>query len=151
MSQVTIEVRSETSGIPADGSDPGPLLVELFDERVTIAELIRRTVLEQVRDLLVKRRLDTERARAILQRRYLTQDEVDRQTREGKIAVPASEPARTEEIDAEAEVARAMDGFKRGTFYVFVDGRQACALDDEVVFRPGSKVVFLRMVPLVGG
>ncbi|MEU3602730.1 hypothetical protein ABZ714_29045 [Streptomyces sp. NPDC006798] len=60
---------------------------------------------------------------------------------------PGSGPA----PDPEAETAAALRAFERNGFLVLVAERQLTGLDDEVELRPGTEVVFLRLVPLVGG
>ena len=53
--------------------------------------------------------------------------------------------------DPAEEVARAQQAFADGVFVIVAGGRQATGLDDEVEVRAGEPVVFLRLVPLVGG
>jgi hypothetical protein len=53
--------------------------------------------------------------------------------------------------DARAEVGRALLAFERGRFALLCGGRQVTCLDDEVILRLGEPVLFLKLVPLVGG
>ena len=46
---------------------------------------------------------------------------------------------------------QALHGFERSHVIVLVDDRQVEALDEEIVLTPRTDVVFLRLVPLVGG
>lgn len=55
------------------------------------------------------------------------------------------------EADAEAAFARAVEAFGRNGFLVLVGDRQVEELDDTVTVGPETEVVFLRLVPLVGG
>ncbi len=62
MAELTVEVRSRVVGESPDAPDLAPISLRLLDERLSVAELIRRTVEEQVRELTVRRRLDAEQA-----------------------------------------------------------------------------------------
>ncbi|WP_369146079.1 hypothetical protein [Streptomyces sp. R44] len=53
--------------------------------------------------------------------------------------------------DAEAAFARAVEAFGRNGFLVLVGDRQIEELDETVTVGPETEVVFLRLVPLVGG
>jgi hypothetical protein len=149
MAAVLVEVRDGAAKDTGSGADQ--FLVDLLDERVTVAELIRRTVLEHIRELLVRRRIAAEQVQQILERQYLTAVEIDRLARKGKVAMPSPGQHGAADLDGEAEVQKALDGFRHQAFFVFVDGRQATSLDEEVSCRGDSKAVFLRVIPLVGG
>jgi hypothetical protein len=137
-----VEVRSR---IPGAGRDDVPaVLVELARERTTVRELIGRAVAEQVRVL----RVDRVRCRGVLDRQYLSAEEIHAQAAAGVVRMPPPVPA---EPDVAAEVARAHRAFERNVFAVFVSGRQVDGLDEEIVVRLGEPVVFLRLTPLVGG
>lgn len=139
---VDIQVRSRVPG--ACGDDLPEVLVQLAVDRATVRELIRRTVEEQVREL----RVDAARCRRVLDRQYLSNDDLRAQASTGAIRMPRQPPA---DPDVTAEVARAHRAFAGGTFVVFVGGRQVVDLDEEVALRPGEPVVFLRLVALAGG
>jgi len=51
----------------------------------------------------------------------------------------------------EAATKLALEGFRKNAFFLIVDGRQVTDLDEEIPFRTTSRVVFLRLLPLVGG
>ncbi|MEU2504430.1 hypothetical protein ABZ621_06920 [Streptomyces sp. NPDC007863] len=51
----------------------------------------------------------------------------------------------------EAALARALDAFARNGFLVLVGDRQIEDPDETVALGPDTEVVFLRLVPLVGG
>jgi len=140
---VDIEVRSRVPGTSDDGLPA--VLVRLADERTSVRELIRRTVEEQIREL----RADAARCRRVLDRQYLSNDDLQAQAAAGAIKLPGT-PARAKP-DVTTEVARAYRAFAQGTFVVFVGGRQVADLDEEVVLRLGEPVVFLRLVALAGG
>jgi hypothetical protein len=123
--------------------------VRLTTDRVTVRELIRVTVEEQIRAY----RARAADWRRMLDRQYLSDVEIRKQASDGVIRMP-TESAGTP--DMTAEVARAHRAFERGTFVLFVGGRQVGApdqggLDEEVVLRVDQPVVFLRLVALAGG
>ncbi|HEX2516468.1 MAG TPA: hypothetical protein VH257_17305, partial [Chloroflexota bacterium] len=53
--ELEVEVRSRVAGSAAGRSPLDPVFLRLLDEELTLAELIRRTVEEQVRELVVRR------------------------------------------------------------------------------------------------
>ncbi|MFI7660986.1 hypothetical protein ACIBTW_19105 [Micromonospora parva] len=55
------------------------------------------------------------------------------------------------DVDAEARTQVALDAFRRNGFVVLVDDRQVTALDETVRLHAGSRITFLKLVPLVGG
>ncbi|NYH45305.1 hypothetical protein HNR22_005032 [Micromonospora jinlongensis] len=55
------------------------------------------------------------------------------------------------QVDPEERTRVALEGFTRNRFVVLVDDRQVTALDEKVRLHAGSRVTFLKLVPLVGG
>jgi hypothetical protein len=146
-----LPVRTRVVGAAPSEPKLDDVLLSLFDDTLTVRELIAMTIEEQVRDLTMTRNLDSADARRILDRQYLTAEDVDRQAATGVIAFPAHKQDRPLEIDTQAEIERAERGFERGTYAVFVDGRQMERLDEEVTLHATSRATFVRMTPLVGG
>lgn len=147
----TIEVRSRVVGSSPQDPALAPVVLELLEERMTVAELIRRTVEEQVRELLARRRIDAQQVRRALDRQYLTPEEIARQAQEGAVRLPSARAVRVPEIDPAAEAQKALRAFEAGAYLVLVDGRQVERLDETVTFAPGTRVTFLRLMPLAGG
>ena len=127
------------------------VMLEIEDEHITVAELIRRTVEEQISTLLFSRRLDREAVRCALARQYLTQEEITMQAQRGRVHMPSEKAAQEPVISSSAEVQRAVDAFTRKQFYIFVQGRQIDSLEEELSFTEQTSVTFLRLMPLVGG
>ncbi|WP_191837398.1 hypothetical protein [Catellatospora chokoriensis] len=135
-----VEVRSRIPG----GERLPDVLVQLAQEQTTVRELIRAAVAEQVRAW----QADRMRCRALLDRQYLTDDDIRAQAATGVVRLPDRQLA---EPDVDAEVGRAWRAFERGAFALFVGGRQVDLLDEEIVLRLGEPVVFVRLTALVGG
>ncbi|MEU8074978.1 hypothetical protein AB0B31_05965 [Catellatospora citrea] len=135
-----VEVRSRIPG----GDRLPDVLVELAQAQTTVRELIRAAVAEQIQAW----QADRLRCRALLDRQYLTDDDIRAQAATGVVRLPDRQLA---EPDVDAEVARAWRAFERGAFALFVGGRQVDLLDEEVVLRLGEPVVFVRLTALVGG
>lgn len=137
------EVRSR---VPGGDTGMPAVLVELSHGRTTLRELIRLAVGEQVAEL----RADSSRRRQLLDRQYLTDEEVAAAAKRGMIKVP--NPAHIAgEPDIDTEVERALQAFERRTFVVFHSGRQIEHLDEELTIRLDEPLVFLRLTALIGG
>ena len=54
-------------------------------------------------------------------------------------------------IDANTQIAKAIDAFAGNQIIVLVDERQVESLDEEIALGPDTRVSFLRLTPLVGG
>lgn len=144
-----VEVRSRIVGTFHPDEQPSNVAIDLLNEHLTVRELITQTVEEQVRDLLIHRKLDNEKARQILQRQYLTEEEIQKQATSGVVKQPSKKPHSY--IDSAVQVNKAILAFDNGTFMIVVDGRQLEDLDEMIALSPSSKVTFVRMTPLVGG
>ncbi len=151
MSPITIEVCSRIAGLAVNDLALQPAILELIEERITVGELIRRTVEEQVRELVGRRKLDALQAQQALARQYLTEDEVGAQARQGAVRYPSSHPQSIPRISPQAEVQKALVAFERGSYMVLIDGKRMERLDEQITFAPGTKVTFLRVMPLAGG
>jgi len=146
---VSIDVQMRLGGAAPAAGALGPLRLDLFEEQLTLSALIRSTVEEQVRELRMRHALDWLAIAAVLDRHYLTEAEVAAQAANaGAVRLPSRQPG---PLDAELEVRRALAAFERGVVAVFVDGRQLEQLDEVITVRPGTRVVFLRLMPLAGG
>jgi hypothetical protein len=54
-------------------------------------------------------------------------------------------------VDAEEQVKRAVEAFSRNGFVVLVNDRQVDDIDALLDLRMGMEIMFLKLVPLVGG
>ena len=55
------------------------------------------------------------------------------------------------DADPEERTRTTLDACSRNAFGVLVDDRQVTALDEKIRLHAGSRVTFLKLVPLVGG
>lgn len=125
----------------------------LSSESITVAELIRRTLIEQISELTVKQMLDSVMARDSIARQYLSPTEIAEQAESGSVRGPAAPKptADAPRFDVQREVDKAWRGFNRRSFRVVVDGQMPTELEQELVLKESSKVAFMRLTPLVGG
>jgi len=54
-------------------------------------------------------------------------------------------------LDAERQIARALDAFRHSRILLLVDDRQVETLDEEVLLTRDAEVCFYKLLPLVGG
>lgn len=128
----TLTIRDERTG----GGLSDVLVLEFLTERITVRELIRSRVYQEVQDY--------NRGRS---QRFagLVRPEGD----EARLNAPRQSAAR--EIDWKRQFEVACEAFERRGVLILVGDRQVTGLDDEIVIEPGSEVTFLKLVPLVGG
>ena len=134
---VELTVEARVLGERAD-SGIGSVEIELPSPRLTVADLVRIAVEEQIRTLTVRRRLAAAEIQERLSRQYPSEKE-----RAGRVKVPA--------IDSEHAVERALHACRAGRCFVILGGQPVTDLDQEVTLAPETSVQFLRLVPLAGG
>jgi hypothetical protein len=117
--------------LSTDGTALHEISLEFLTERITVRELIRSRVYQEVTEYNARR---VTRWSGLVQPREESS---------------AGQPPRR--IDWEAQVKRALAAFTTGTLLVIVDGFQVETLDDQIEVRAESSVAFLRLMPLIGG
>jgi hypothetical protein len=144
---VRIEVESKVVGGVAD-SGAGRVFIET-SARVTLEQLIRLAVQEQVREMLAHRKLDAEER---LVRQYGSVEEI-RRLREttGRAVFGPASGRKAPQIDIEEAQGKALHAFGDGRYMVFVDAQQLEKLSDEVELSTDTKIQFVRVLPLQGG
>lgn len=128
----TITIRDETLTGQSIAEHP----LELLTERVSVRELIRSRVYQEVEDYN-RRRPETF---AGLVRPTDAEQSLNGYRVKG---------GRT--IDWRTQFDRACEAFERNNFFILIDDRQPESLDDEVTLTPDTRVSFVKLVPLVGG
>jgi hypothetical protein len=81
--------------------------------------------------------------------RILSPEQIQLGLEQGKVDSGGSELDQKVEADAAIEVA--LQAFEDGLYFVFIDDDQIETLDAKVTIKPASQLLFLRLVPLVGG
>lgn len=120
-------------------------------ERLTVRNLILRTVDEQVRDLNARQELSHQEILKRFARQYQTEDEIRALRNEtGRAAFPAR-ATKARIIDIERAKKQALEAFTSGRCVVFVGDEQMNSLDQTIELRTATKVQFLRVLPLQGG
>lgn len=110
--------------------------LEIFEETVTLRELVRRRVFQEVAEFNAKQGPVF---------RGLVQPSGTEATLNGyRLTAPRR-------VDPEAQAELALKAFERNGFVVLVDDRQVEELDTVLALGRDSQVTFLKLVALVGG
>jgi hypothetical protein len=128
----TLTIRDETTA----GRSLGETVLEFLTERVTVRELIRSRVYQEVQDY---NRRKPEVFRGLVQPTDAEQTLNGYKLRQKR------------EIDWQAQFDKACKAFEQNSFLILIGDRQAASLDEEIVIEPDTQVSFLKLVPLVGG
>jgi hypothetical protein len=131
----TLTVRDET----ATGDPVHEFPLEFTSERITVRELIRERVYQEVSEYNFRSQRDRGLFHGLVQ-------PTDAERMLNGFKVPKGR-----DIDWEAQFARAIDAFGRNGFFVLVNDRQAETLDETIVIHPSTQVSFVKLTPLVGG
>jgi hypothetical protein len=79
----------------------------------------------------------------------LTAEQIQQGAERGKIDLGGRDLQ--QEVDEQAAIATALQGFEDGLYYVFVDDAQQESLDETVFVGADSRLMFVRLVALAGG
>lgn len=149
---LTLEVHNRIVGAAYDEPMVPTVVLQLNDHSMTVSQLIRVTVSEQIARMLADLGYETQQIQRALDRQYLTPAEVAHQAGEGKVSLQTVLSSRRPlGISKGSEIKKALAAFKAGVFMIVVDGHQAEHLDEVLVLKPDSKINFIRMMPLRGG
>ena len=128
----TLTIFDETT---AGERRPG-ISLDLLTDRITVRELIRKRVYEEVQEF------------------NLRQPEVFRglvQPTEAERVLNGFKLKKARKIDWEKQAEKAEQAFLKRGFLILVDDHQVDSLDEEIEIGLKTEVSFLRLVPLVGG
>lgn len=128
----TITIRDETTG----GQKLNSFSLECLTERMTVRELIRSRIYQEVQDYNQR------------------QPEVFRgliQPTDAERALNGYKLHKGRKIDWEEQHRQALDAFERNRFLVLVGNRQATSLDEQFDVKVDAEVSFVKLMPLVGG
>ncbi|MHB8880968.1 MAG: hypothetical protein ACYC69_05580 [Thermodesulfovibrionales bacterium] len=128
----TLMIRDELSS----GEVINEFTLEVLDDLMTVRELIRSRVYEEVR-LFNFRKPD-----------YFTGLV---QPSDAEVALNGHKCRAKRTVDWQKQYERALDAFGENGFIILVDEQQVERLDQVIQLRAGTQVSFLKLVPLVGG
>ncbi len=129
---ITVIVRDET----ALGKSTHELALEVLTERVSVRELIRSRVYQEVTEHNAKQ---AGPFRGLVQ------------PREGTAVAGGADPLVRRRVDWREQYELALAGFGANRFLILVGDRQVTDLDEEVELRHDTAVTFFKLVPLIGG
>jgi len=110
--------------------------MEVAEERVTLRELIRRRICQEVAEF---------NAAGTAMFRGLVQPSPAERTPDGYRLRPGRR------IDPHEQFTRAVEAFGRNGFVVLSRDHQILGLDEEIDLARDAEVTFLKLVPLIGG
>lgn len=134
---VILTVRDETTAGEAYHEIP----LVFPSERVTVREMIRERVYQEVQDF--NREQDAEVFRGLVQPND-TERVLNGRSTEFRFK-------KRRAIDWKEQFEQAQAAFEKSGFLVLLDDQQAESLDDEVTIGPSTQVAFVKLTLLVGG
>jgi hypothetical protein len=134
---VTLTIRDET----ASGDVYFEMPLEFPSEHITIRELIRERVFQEVQDFNRKR--DEQVFHGLVQ-----PTDVERVLNGNRTEYRLNQHR---EIQWKPQFEKAIDAFGRNGFLVLIDDKQAESLDQEFVIGYGTQISFVKLTLLVGG
>jgi hypothetical protein len=118
------------------GGKDEALTLEFLDERVTVREVIRSRVYQEVTEYNARM---PDHFRGLVQ------------PTDAERVLNGFRLRQRRKIDWQEQYRRAIEAFQRNGFLILVDDKQVDELDQVVDLKHNSTVTFLKLVPLVGG
>lgn len=109
--------------------------LEVASEQLTVRELIRCRIYQEVQDVNLARR---NKHLWLMQHAGVITDSLD-----------ARSASTT--IDWRLHFERTAEAYEAGKFLILIGNRQTESLDEEIELTQGTLVTFLKLIPLVGG
>ena len=135
-----LTIRDETG----TGKVTNELSLDMLDETITVRELIRSRIYQEVDEH--NRRVRTADANGLPFNGLVTPTAVERQLNPSHVGKPIAR-----QIDWQKQFESACLAFERNGFFILIDDGQAENLDDRVTLRATSTISFVKLTPLVGG
>ncbi len=110
--------------------------LDFLTEHITVRELIRSRVYQEVQDFNT--------SRSAYFNGLVTPTDAER-------ALNGDKLRKTREIDWKRQYHRAVEAFMANQIIILIDDQQVDSLDAEIEVKTDTDVTFLRLVPLVGG
>lgn len=139
-----LTIRDET----ASGKVTHSLTLDVLDETVTVRELIRSRVYQEVDDY--NRKLRQTNTDPVAYNGLVKPTDLDAVLNSSKAARSPSR-ARQREIDFKQQFDVACRAFEQNGFFILIDDKQAERLDEMFTLRHDTTVSFVKLTPLVGG
>src|SRR3954471_24409675 len=136
----TLTITNDT----ASGRTTHSLTLDVLDETITVRELIRSRVYQEVQDH--NRRKAS--AEPVAFNGLVTPRDEERMLNAGAMD---GKPRHLREIDWRKQFEVSCDAFQRNGFFVLVDDKQVESLDESITVGHDTTVSFVRLMPLVGG
>ncbi len=128
----TITIHDQTTS----GQRTGDLTLDFLTDEITVRELIRSRVYQEVQDY---NRKQPEHFRSLVQ------------PTDAEATLNGYKLKTARQIDWKPQFEKACEAFEANRILILVDDRQAASLDEEIILRPSTQINFLKLVPLVGG
>jgi hypothetical protein len=127
-----LTVHDETTA----GATTGEYVLDLLTERITVRELIRSRVYQEVQDYNLKK---PEQFRGLVQ------------PSDSEEMLNGYKVQKSRQINWHRQFEAAVDAFGSNRVLILINDHQATDLDEEIVIEPDTKVTFLKLMPLIGG
>lgn len=111
-------------------------VLEFLTERITVRELIRSRVYQEVKDYNARQ---PEYFRGLVRPAEAERTLNGYRLRQRRL------------LDWQEQFEAALKAFASNGFLILVDEEQATDLEEEIVITPGAAVTFIKLTPLVGG
>lgn len=134
---VTLTVRDETT----DGRISSEKPLTFPAEQITVRELIRERVYQEVQDFNLASGEDVFRG-------LVQPSDTEQVLNEGRAGYRMKKRRR---IDWKEQFEKATEAFQKNAYFILIDDKQAETLDDEFSIRPSTEVSFIKLTLLVGG
>ena len=129
---MTLTIRDES----LNGESLGELVLEMLTEKVTVRELIRSRVYQEVQDFNLKNHQ--------VFRGFIQPEESEKVLNGWKLKQPRL-------LDWKKQFDLAIEAFETSRILILINDRQAESLEEEFTVDPQTRVSFLRLTLLVGG
>jgi len=132
----TITIKDQTTA----GKTTGELTLDLLTETLTVRELIRSRVYQEVDDFNRKQAAGSgDNFNGLVQ------------PTGAEKALNGYHLKAPRQIAWRPQFEKACEAFEHNGFLILIDNRQPESLDEEITLRATSTVTFLKLMPLVGG
>jgi len=128
----SLTIHDETTS----GQKTNTFTLDCLTERITVRELIRARIYQEVQDYNQKK---PEYFRGLVE------------PTDAERVLNGYKLKDKRKIDWEQQFRRATEAFERNGFFVLVGNKQAETLDQEFEVKVDTEVSFVRLMPLVGG